>query len=381
MSSRSHVNRVAPFKAAAGVILASGVLLSNPLWAQQATPDWSPVFATAVRNVAVVVNWDRRDAKGNVTHAGHLGSALLLDRDRAVTQCSVIANARSIGIKQGRRESEARLIDKDRRGELCELHIDHPVHFNPTPITVRPLADVQVGERVYSVGAPLGRGVKLVPARVSEIRGTGAQRRIRVSAGLIPGYNGGGLFDRNGRLVGIMILQPKGAKDSSLAYPAEYFIQPADAAAGQTAAVDSDGGSVRAPTLRAQTEQAPRPRTAAAETSRAPRPEDTAYKQAVKEYLDGIVRASTRHAAYPEDAREAGWTGTSSILFRVNTDGRPGESFVEASSGYAALDVTALLAVRRALRERPPPPVIKEKGMMATVAITFALPEDAHAPK
>ena len=57
------------------------------------------------------------------------------------------------------------------------------------------------------------------------------------------------------------------------------------------------------------------------------------------------------------------------------------ESFVEASSGYAALDVTALLAVRRALRERPPPPAIKEKGMMATVAITFALPENAHAAK
>jgi serine protease Do len=364
----------------AAAVAASCVLSPNALWAQQApAPDSSQIFATAARNVAVVVNWDKRDAKGNLVSAGHLGSALLLDRDRAITHCNVIANVRNLGIKQGRRQSEARLIDKDRRGGLCELHIDHPVHFNPSPITVRAVDDVQVGERVYSVGAPLGREVKLIPARVSGIRGTGEGRRIRISSGLVSGYSGGGLFDRNGWLIGILIRQPKAATDSSLAYPAEYFMQAADADAGQTGAVDSAYQS--APPLRARTENAPQARAAAVDTSRTPRTDDSAYKHAVKEYLDSIVRASTRHAAYPEDAREAGWTGTSSILFRLNTDGRPAESFVEASSGYAALDVTALLAVRKALRERPPPPVIKEKGMMATVAITFALPENPRAAK
>ena len=93
----------------------------------------------------------------------------------------------------------------------------------------------------------------------------------------------------------------------------------------------------------------------------------------MKEYLEDVVRASTKHVVYPDSARTAHWTGTTSIWFRLNSGGELGESFVDTSSGYATLDVAALLAVRKAITDLPPPQLIKDRGMMATVAVTFAL--------
>jgi hypothetical protein len=47
------------------------------------------------------------------------------------------------------------------------------------------------------------------------------------------------------------------------------------------------------------------------------------------------------------------------------------QSYVEATSGYAGLDVTALLAVRKAIGDVPMPAQVKEKGLKGTVTITF----------
>jgi TonB family protein len=101
--------------------------------------------------------------------------------------------------------------------------------------------------------------------------------------------------------------------------------------------------------------------------------DNLAYKQAVKEYLEDIVRASTKHVVYPDSARKSHWTGTTSIWFRLDSSGELSESFVDVTSGYATLDVAALLAVRKAISDKPPPQPIKDRGMMATVAVTFAL--------
>jgi len=121
----------------------------------------------------------------------------------------------------------------------------------------------------------------------------------------------------------------------------------------------------------------------APKTARAQRPmeravaDNLAYKQAVKEYLEDIVRASTKHVVYPDSARKSHWTGTTSIWFRLTSGGELGESFVDTSSGYATLDVAALLAVRKAITDLQAPQLIRDRGMMATVAVTFALADKA----
>ena len=51
------------------------------------------------------------------------------------------------------------------------------------------------------------------------------------------------------------------------------------------------------------------------------------------------------------------------------------QSYVETSSGYAGLDVTALLAVRKAIGDVPMPDQVREKGLKGTVSITFTMGE------
>ncbi|MEO8631108.1 MAG: TonB family protein, partial [Betaproteobacteria bacterium] len=249
------------------------------------------------------------------------------------------------------------------------------------------------------------------------------------------GYNGGGLFDRFGALIGMAVLRKGKGEAADYVYPVQSFLETKNAKVPATQTPKALGGNmdrkpeaiaadatatarvtatIPAPTAAKSYTSAPRsmndassvrdpaaavaapgeikppeqarqekstvvsntmPTTDAAVDVRSPRIQNSDYRKAVKDYLELIVRASTHQVVYPEEARHARWTGTSSIVFRVKSGGEISESYVDKSSGYAALDVTALLAVRKAIAETPPPAIVKDRGMTATVAIAFVLPE------
>ena len=364
------------------------------------------VLAKAARNVVQVVSWEKGTARAA------LGSGILLQRDYVITQCHVLKNAKRFGVAQGQRRSEARLMHENRRRDLCELVVVTPVHFNPATIRIRWIDDVLVGETVYAVGAPAGRDVDVIKAKIADIRGSGEDKTIRVSPKLGAGYNGGALFDRFGALIGISLLRTDGgeATGGTHVYPVQAFLEaaggkPRSGSAPKILAADptweDQPANGELPAASKQALNSPRPQPApklpAAEEAKAAAPPPireakaepstitrsearhlaaAEYKKAVKEYLETIVRASTKQVAYPDEAVRARWTGTSSILFKFKAGGDLSESYVDKSSGYATLDVTALLAVRKALADIPPPQVVKDKGMTATVAIAFVLPEN-----
>jgi S1-C subfamily serine protease len=166
------------------------------------------------------------------------GSGVVIAPGRMVTNCHVLARARGIQVRRGNVSYGAKLEHADVERDLCTLTIEE---FNAPAVEIRPLADVIVGERVYTVGNPAGLSQTLAEGLISGLRPEDAKLPpIQTSAPISPGSSGGGLFDEQGRLIGITTLivnnRERLAQNLNFAMPAEWIAEvPARAAAVLTA--------------------------------------------------------------------------------------------------------------------------------------------------
>ena len=92
------------------------------------------------------------------------------------------------------------------------------------PATLGKAAGLKVGEAVYAVGSPQGLELSLSDGIVSQLRG-GPPPFIQTTAAISPGSSGGGLFDAEGRLVGITSFYLKGGQGLNFALPVEWLAE------------------------------------------------------------------------------------------------------------------------------------------------------------
>lgn len=158
-----------------------------------------------------------------------LGSAVVYAPGRLVTNCHVLApglggehrqlvvEIKAAGQQSGR---AVRLASADPERDLCIL--DAPgLDAKPVPLgTTRGLA---VGQPVYAVGSPRGLELTLSGGLVSALRKTGIEPVIQTDAAVSPGSSGGGLFDAQGRLIGIVTFNVQGGQNLNFALPVEWI--------------------------------------------------------------------------------------------------------------------------------------------------------------
>lgn len=160
-----------------------------------------------------------------------LGSATPLAGDRLVTNCHVLRDAARIEVQIKGEIRQARADLRDTYRDLCFLTL--PGHDAPAT----PMIDVgqtRVGLEVVAVGYPGGefavsRGT-IVGLHSCECDGG---KVIQTSAPFDRGASGGGLFDRQGRMVGILTFKAKSGGNFHFALPvgwlrhlAEQHIEP-----------------------------------------------------------------------------------------------------------------------------------------------------------
>jgi hypothetical protein len=81
-----------------------------------------------------------------------------------------------------------------------------------------------MGQRIYIVGYGLGNEVSIGQGIVSSLPGAGTTgERIQTTIPAARGLLGGGLFDDDGRLVGIVTFSPKEAPATAFAVPAQWL--------------------------------------------------------------------------------------------------------------------------------------------------------------
>ena len=149
------------------------------------------------------------------------GSGVVVAPETVITNCHVLRKAKSISVKHGHEYLQAKLEYPDVERDLCQIKVPN---LKAPPVKIAPPASLRVGQRVYALGNPEGLELTFSEGLFSALRGAEGNKRMQISATITHGSSGGGLFDDQGRLVGIT---SSGLKEGGLglnfAIPAEYI--------------------------------------------------------------------------------------------------------------------------------------------------------------
>ena len=175
----------------------------------------SELIFDKVRHSVVTVT--ARDEQNQIDSEG---SGVVVATDRVVTNCHVVNEANTIEVRAADKTFPATLTLSDTIRDLCQLAV--PGLAAP-PAKIRSYLKLEVGEEVYAVGNPLGLGLSLSTGLVSSIGQYRSETQIYSSAPVSPGSSGGGLFDTQGRLVGIVTGSFSPGQNFNIALPADWI--------------------------------------------------------------------------------------------------------------------------------------------------------------
>ncbi len=82
--------------------------------------------------------------------------------------------------------------------------------------------DVHIGEVCYAIGSPKGFQNTISPGLLSNIIRDGSEYVFQISNPISPGSSGGGLFNDDGKLIGITFLTFKDGQNINFAIPSKY---------------------------------------------------------------------------------------------------------------------------------------------------------------
>ncbi len=149
------------------------------------------------------------------------GSGVIVAPGRVVSNCHVAKSGASLSVQTLAGNFAARIETADDRDDLCRLQVSEDV--GPA-VPIRASEDLRVGEEVYALGAPSGLALSWSEGVISAVRSTKAGGRvIQTTAAMSPGSSGGGLFDAQGRLVGITTYQVVQASNLNFAVAADLI--------------------------------------------------------------------------------------------------------------------------------------------------------------
>lgn len=186
-------------------------IYAQPLTALALTP--SEVFDKVKDSVVVV---KALNGEGAVISQG---SGVLLPTGKIATNCHVVENGAYFQVGRDQSFAPATFFAGDGDKDICLLQADK---ISGTPTQLGTAATLKVGEPVYAIGAPKGLELSLSDGIVSALRG-GTPPLIQTTAAISRGSSGGGLFDSEGRLVGLTTLYIEDGQSLNFAMPVEWL--------------------------------------------------------------------------------------------------------------------------------------------------------------
>jgi len=183
----------------------------------------APLTIIANEMAAVVTIYDY-DSRGKIIKQG---SGFLVSSDGScVTNFHVIRDAYSSDVKLG----DGRLYhvlavhgyDTDRDVAVIQLgrNTSRGVELaEGLPYLALAKTEVQIGDRIATVGSPEGLSNTVADGLVSAIRGDENQRLLQISAPISPGSSGGPVFNLEGQVVGISSFQLSEGQNLNFAIP------------------------------------------------------------------------------------------------------------------------------------------------------------------
>ncbi|MGK2913726.1 MAG: trypsin-like peptidase domain-containing protein, partial [Porticoccaceae bacterium] len=189
------------------------------------------VFEAVSRSVVVVQG---EDATGKLLS---LGSGVVIMNGVVATNCHVTNKAARLKViyQDKAYPAIARHTDGDR--DVCSLTVEG---MKAPVATLGYTNTLKVGQRVYAIGAPEGLELTLSEGIVSSLREVTGGRYIQTTAPISPGSSGGGLFDEDGRLLGLPTFYLAEGQQLNFAVPVEWVRELPGRHTALTPAADSE---------------------------------------------------------------------------------------------------------------------------------------------
>jgi serine protease Do len=145
------------------------------------------------------------------------GSAVLLGAERLVTNCHVTAASHDLGVVHNGRVWRAEIEAQDRVRDLCILRAPG-ISGTMANTSIR----LTAGQKVFAAGFFGGNQLSVTEGRVVALHDHDGAQVIQVSSPFDTGASGGGLFDEQGQLIGILTFKARIGGAYHFALPAEW---------------------------------------------------------------------------------------------------------------------------------------------------------------
>jgi hypothetical protein len=181
-----------------------------------------------------------------------LGSAVLIAPGRFVTNCHVLEAGKNYVIARSEDRVTERVVvaGYEKGKDLCEVDLAELKAGFDKPVEIAPADSLEIGAPVFAIGSPRGMELSISSGIVSgfRVKGRGV-KLIQTTASITHGSSGGGLFDEQGRLVGITTSGIADSQNLNFAVSAEYIrsagISPAELSKQRSAAALSGDKSTQ----------------------------------------------------------------------------------------------------------------------------------------
>ena len=195
------------------LIVVGAVLVSSTNACAQSQEDW-----IVLRQLAASVMQIQAMVDGNASIASAVGFTSQL----AVTNCHVVGASLDARLMRGPLSTPATLKVRDSAHDICLLGVEASPAFVPN---IGRAEALNPGDKVYAVGFGMGRLTTSV-GKVEALYRYEGSVVVRISAAFSMGASGGGLFDSNRRLVGILTFYRHGHEAHAYyALPIEWATQ------------------------------------------------------------------------------------------------------------------------------------------------------------
>lgn len=190
--------------------------MSGPSQADIAAPE--QLFERLAPSVWTVETYDARK------QPLALGSAVVVGPGSLVTNCHVLAKASRLMVSRDNVSYGATLEHPDPERDLCMLKVRN---FTAPAVPLGSVEGVKVGSRVYAIGSPRGLEQTISDGLLSAVRRTngGDFTALQVTVPISRGSSGGGLFDAQGRLIGITSFQLRDGQNLNFALPVDWIAE------------------------------------------------------------------------------------------------------------------------------------------------------------
>jgi serine protease Do len=153
---------------------------------------------------------------------GHyaIGSAVIVAPERVVTNCHVTRRARNVAAIQGGVRLQARSQAADVRHDLCVLQVPG---LEGRGAAIGHRTALKPGQPLLALGYTGGIGLQLSEGRVVALHRWDDAEVIQSDNWFTSGASGGGLFDANGDLVGVLTFRLRGGAAHYFAAPVQWL--------------------------------------------------------------------------------------------------------------------------------------------------------------